>query len=133
MGTAHGKRIGRSGIKPYLRFLIDEIKIKGKEVLLKGSHSALAGMLLNVKTGTLLHMVGVPTLVPVWLPVCNPLHNRSLSPAVNRNPSIYIRSIGRESLSGHTQRPEARHRWRRWCRGCLRNQKTAVKNSRVRS
>ena len=23
-----------------------------------------------------------------WLPVCNPLHNRSLSPAVNRKPSI---------------------------------------------
>lgn len=22
-----------------------------------------------------------------WLPVCNPLHNRSLSPAVNRKPS----------------------------------------------
>ena len=33
----------------------------------------------------------------VWLPVCNPLHNRSLSPAVNRKPSIstgYQRSGG---------------------------------------
>ena len=31
---------------------------------------------------------GVLTAGMIWLPVCNPLHNRSLSPAVNRKPSI---------------------------------------------
>jgi len=37
-----------------------------------------------------------------WLPVCNPFHNRSLSPAVNRSPSIstgYQRA-GRSRLGG---------------------------------
>ncbi len=33
--------------------------------------------------------------------------------------SARIRSIGQESRSGPTQRPEARRRWRSWCR-CLR-------------
>lgn len=45
-----------------------------------------------------------PTLEPeVWLPVCNPLHNRSLSPAVNRKPSI---ATGYQR-SGRSGGPEA--------------------------
>jgi len=31
---------------------------------------------------------GISLECGIWLPMCNPLHNRSLSPAVNRRPSI---------------------------------------------
>ena len=51
--------------KDYLRLLVDEIKIKGKEIYLKGSYSALTGSLLNKKVDTL-HRV--PTFFSPWLP-----------------------------------------------------------------
>ena len=48
-----------------------------------------------------------------WLPMCNPLHNRSLSPAVNRKPSIstcYQRS-GRSRRTGSG----IKSHFRSWC------------------
>ena len=54
--------------RDYLRLLVDEISIKGKEVYMKGYNSALAGALLASKVGTPLDMAGVPTLIPAWLP-----------------------------------------------------------------
>ena len=54
--------------RDYLRLLIDEIRIKGKEVYMKGYYSVMAGALLAKKVGTPLYMAGVPTLIPAWLP-----------------------------------------------------------------
>ncbi len=73
--------------KEYLRVLLDEIQVVKKEVHLKGSYAALAGALsMGLNRG----LGGGAQIRPSWLPVCNPLHNRSLSPAVNRKPSISI-------------------------------------------
>ena len=52
--------------KAYLRLLIDEIRIKGKEILIKGKYSALAGCLIQGKVGTA--RPSVPTLIYPWLP-----------------------------------------------------------------
>ena len=51
--------------KDYLRLLVDEIKVEGKEVRLKGSYGALAGMLNKTKAGNLER---VPTFGSNWLP-----------------------------------------------------------------
>ena len=51
--------------KEYLRLLVEEIRIEGKEVRIKGSYSALAGMLQKTKVGVL---EGVPTFGDDWLP-----------------------------------------------------------------
>mgnify|MGYP001017877701 CR=1 FL=1 len=66
--------------KEYLRLLVDEIRVEGREVFLKGSHKALAGIIQKTKPD---NPNGVPSFGSVWLPVCNPFHNRSRSPAVN--------------------------------------------------
>ncbi len=50
--------------KQYLRLLVSEIRLTGKEVRLQGSHAALAHAM--GETGTLTG--GVPSFVPSWLP-----------------------------------------------------------------
>jgi site-specific DNA recombinase len=51
--------------KEYLRLLVDEIRFKGKEVIIRGSYGALAGMLGKTKPGL---PPGVPGFVMNWLP-----------------------------------------------------------------
>ena len=68
--------------KEYLRVLLDEIQVVKKEVHLKGSYAALAGALsMGLNRG----LGGGAQIRPSWLPVCNPLHNRSLSPQLTEN------------------------------------------------
>jgi hypothetical protein len=49
----------------YLRLLVGEVRFTAKEVLLKGSYTALAHAV--GQTGTLA-AAGVPSFVPGWLP-----------------------------------------------------------------
>lgn len=51
--------------KEYLRLLVDEIKVEGKEVRLRGSYGAVAGLLNKTKAGSLER---VPTFGGSWLP-----------------------------------------------------------------
>ncbi len=51
--------------KEYLRLLVEEIRIEEKEVRIRGSYAALAGMLQKTKVGIL---EGVPTFGDNWLP-----------------------------------------------------------------
>jgi site-specific DNA recombinase len=51
--------------KEYLRLLVDEIKVDGKEVRLQGSYGAVAGLLNKSKAGSLKR---VPTSGTSWLP-----------------------------------------------------------------
>jgi DNA invertase Pin-like site-specific DNA recombinase len=51
--------------KEYLRLLVDEIKVEGKEVRLRGSYGAVAGMLNKTKVGL---REEVPTFGNAWLP-----------------------------------------------------------------
>jgi len=50
--------------KEYLRLLVDEIRVDGREVLLKGSHKALAGVIQKTKPD---NPNGVPSFGSVWL------------------------------------------------------------------
>jgi hypothetical protein len=96
--------------KEYLRLLLDEIRVTKKEVHLQGSHAALASAL---SCGSNSGFKKVPRFDQYWLPVCNPLHNRSLSPAVNQKPSIstcYQRS-GRSRRTGSG----IKSHFRSWC------------------
>jgi site-specific DNA recombinase len=52
--------------KGYLRLLVDEIRVKGKNVLIKGKNSAIAEALMQKKVSTF--NMEVPTSVYVWLP-----------------------------------------------------------------
>jgi hypothetical protein len=87
--------------KEYLKLLVNEIIVGKKEVRLSGSYSAMAGALhMSTKHE---HLEIVPSFVPVWLPVCNPLHNRS--PLGCQSESAYhSTSYQRARCSG---RPEA--------------------------
>ncbi len=51
--------------KEYLRLLVDEIKIDGKEVRLRGSYGAVAGLMNKTKLGL---REGVPSFGSGWLP-----------------------------------------------------------------
>ena len=51
--------------KEYLRLLVDEIKVEGKEVRLRGSYGAVAGLLNKTKVGL---REEVPTFGTSWLP-----------------------------------------------------------------
>lgn len=51
--------------KEYLRLLVDEIKVEGQEVRLRGSYCAVAGLLNKTKVGL---REEVPTFDPSWLP-----------------------------------------------------------------
>ncbi len=58
--------------KEYLRLLIDEIKVKGQNVYLKGSYAAIADALHTTK---LVHSCyGVPSFGSVWLPSADSNH-----------------------------------------------------------
>ena len=52
--------------KEYLKLLVDEIRIEGKEIRISGSYAALAGVLEKTKAG---NSSGVPTFGNVWLPL----------------------------------------------------------------
>ena len=101
----------RTFSKNYLKLLVDEIRYLDKQLVMKGSYTALARMVGESKKGT--PQNGVPSFGLGWLPVCNPLHNRSLSPAVNQKPSIstcYQRS-GRSRRTGSG----IKSHFRSWC------------------
>ncbi len=51
--------------KAYLRLLIDEIRVEGREVRIRGKYASLTGMLQKTKVGPL---EGVPTFGRNWLP-----------------------------------------------------------------
>jgi len=51
--------------KEYIKLLVDEIRVEGENVHLKGSYGALAGALETTKLG---HPNGVPSFGNVWLP-----------------------------------------------------------------
>lgn len=51
--------------KAYLRLLLEEIRVEGQEIRIRGSYAALAGMLQKTKVGLL---DGVPTFGGSWLP-----------------------------------------------------------------
>lgn len=75
---------GSNFAKEYIKLLVDEIRVDGENVRLKGSYDgALAGALKTTKPG---HPNRVPSFGHVWLPMCNPFHNGSRSPAVNLKP-----------------------------------------------
>lgn len=70
--------------KEYLKLLVNDIRVVKKEVHLTGSYASMAGALcMSTKPGS---FDGVPSFDLGWLPMCNPFHNRSRSPAVNRKP-----------------------------------------------
>lgn len=52
--------------KEYLRLLVDEIRVDGREVYLKGSYGTLAAVVQKTKLG---RSFGVPSFGNVWLPV----------------------------------------------------------------
>ncbi len=49
--------------KEYLRLLVSEILITGKQGEIRGSYAALTSAMIETKMGTV-----VPTFVPNWLP-----------------------------------------------------------------
>lgn len=51
--------------KAYLRLLLEEIRVEGQEIRIRGSYAALAGMVQKTKVGLL---DGVPTFGGDWLP-----------------------------------------------------------------
>ncbi len=57
-------RSGHFG-KEYLRLLVEEIRVEGEEIRIRGGYAALAGMLQKTKVGLL---DGVPTFGGSWLP-----------------------------------------------------------------
>lgn len=57
--------------KQYLRLLVDEIRVDGKEMRIRGSYANLAGMVEKTKVG---FPEGVPTFGLDWLP--NPDSNQ---------------------------------------------------------
>jgi len=54
--------------KEYLKLLVNEIRIEGKQAQITGSYAALATAIAETKMGTL---GGVPRFVPNWLPKLN--------------------------------------------------------------
>ena len=57
--------------KEYLKLLVDEIKVKGQNVYLRGSYTALAGAIQQTK---LEHSSGVPSFGGGWLPGADSNH-----------------------------------------------------------
>ena len=57
--------------KEYLRLLVEEIRVEGKEIRIRGNYAALAGMLDKTKAG---FPEGVPAFGRDWLP--NPDSNQ---------------------------------------------------------
>ena len=57
--------------KEYLRLLVNEIKVEGSNVYLKGSYAAVAGIIQKTKPG---HPQGVPSFGSVWLPSADSNH-----------------------------------------------------------
>lgn len=64
------KQLGPKNIdkfcKECLKLLVDEIRIEGKEIRIRGSYAALAGVLEKTKADNSLR---VPTFGNVWLPL----------------------------------------------------------------
>lgn len=58
------KNSGNLG-KEYLRRLVEEVRVDGENLVVKGSYFALAGMLKRTKVGA---EIGVPTFGCDWLP-----------------------------------------------------------------
>lgn len=54
--------------KDYLKLLVDEIRIEGKNIRMRGSYAALAQAIAQTKMG---NPGGVPSFVPKWLPGTN--------------------------------------------------------------
>ena len=51
--------------KEYLKLLVDEIRVEGKEIRIRGSYAALAGVIDKTKVD---NSSRVPTFGNVWLP-----------------------------------------------------------------
>ena len=57
--------------KEYLKLLIEEVRVEGTSIRIRGSHAALAGLLQKTKVGDLKR---VPTFGGDWLPSADSNH-----------------------------------------------------------
>ena len=60
--------------KEYIKLLVDEIKVEGQNIFLKGSYGTLVGAIQKQKLG---HSHGVPSFGNVWLPSADSNHGQA--------------------------------------------------------
>jgi hypothetical protein len=72
--------------KEYLRLLVDEIRVEGTQVIMRGSYANLAKAVSQKNPGTL---EGVPGFGYAWLPICASTRTRPWA----LEPEVYFRIV----------------------------------------